>query len=141
MSHIARGDPHGRRSSGSATTDLAESGSTFSLTRRWSRLIVTLFSTQYARRCRPIRRSDVVARGALVFSLDRLMLLARLALAFVCLSTHSSASREFAFSNAGSRHLRGGVMEQLDQPASRNQAISRRTLRLTIKSTAKGLEL
>ena len=32
-------------------------------------------------------------------------------------------------------------MEQVNQPASRTQDISRRTLRLTIKSSAKGLEL
>ena len=32
-------------------------------------------------------------------------------------------------------------MEQVNQPADRNQDISRRTLRLTIKSSAKGLEL
>jgi hypothetical protein len=73
--------------------------------------------------------------------LERLVLLVPIAIAFVSLSANSLSADDVAHSNAGSRHHGGGGMEQVNQPASRTQDISRRTLRLTIKTSAKGLEL
>ena len=69
------------------------------------------------------------------------MSLIALALAFVVLSTGPLATADVARGNAYPPNHRGTEMDQVNPPAVRPQEVSRRTLRLTFKSSVEGLEL
>jgi hypothetical protein len=69
-----------------------------------------------------------------------LVLLNAFAIALVVLSASPLTIDGLAYDNGGSRRHGGSDMQQVDRPAARPE-ISRRTLRLTIRSSEKGLEL